>query len=76
MAGALRADLDPLSSAKFAYDSTLKVVSRFPAPLGPSLTSCKTQKIGNFFFGGQKIDFLGIFWGLLAGALKVGFDLL
>ena len=52
VAGALRADLDPLSSAKFAYDSILKVVSRFPAPLGLSVTSCKTRKIGKIFFRG------------------------
>ena len=51
MAGALRADLDPLSSAKFDHDSILKVVSRFPAPLGLSVTSCKTRKIGKFFPG-------------------------
>ena len=68
VAGALGADIDPLSYAKFVHDSILKVVSGFPAPRGapldPNSASCKSRKIGNFFSGGQKIDFWG-FFGIL-----------
>ena len=73
MAGALRADLDPLSSAEFDHDSILKVVSGFPAPLGPNSTSPKTRKLGKKFPGVKKSIF-GDFSGSLVGALRADID--
>ena len=75
MAGALRADLDPLSTAKFHHDSILKVVSGFPAPLGPNSTSPKTRKFGKKNnFPGVKKSIFGDFSGSLVGALRADID--
>ena len=73
MAGALRADLDPLSSAKFDHDSILKVMSGFPAHLDPDSTSCKTGKTG-FFSGVKKKSIFREFSGSLVGALRADIE--
>ena len=69
MAGAVRVDLGPLSSAKFHHDSLLKVVRGFPAPLGPTSTSPKTRTFGKKIPGVKKSIF-GDFPGSLVGALR------
>ena len=74
VAGALRVDLGPLSSAKFHHDSILKVVSGFLAPLGPNSTSPKTKKKSEKKIPGVKNSIFVDFWGSLVGALRADID--